>query len=264
MPSLCASLALQAARNSEQPTALVYAAVRGAAAQLRHVPADTAAAQLQVEMHKVAEAYGARSSISPEALKECVRLILSKFGGIGIHEIREAYRMKAAGELRMPKGKGEMWGGEWNASQLGEVLAAYMEHRRAALSAYNRLLHEIEEEKRKAEVAERQKAEFLRKFPERVAQVQAATDWREVPEYIFDKCLADGLITFAPGEAHAILEDARELARIEHEEEIAEAIEAGKSLRVHGLTLFGPTNIEGRAKAIARKLSLFRKLKKST
>lgn len=222
--------------------------------------ASIAAATLQVELHKVAEAYGARSEIGREAMRECIHLLLTKFGAIGAHEIREAYRMKVAGELEMPKGKGEMWGGEWNASQLGEVMAAYMEHRRRALTAYNRLRHEQEEAARKEVIAERQRAEFLRRFPERVAEAAKAADWRAIPEYIFDKCLADGIISFAPGEGQAILEDARELARIEHEDEMQQAMEVGKVMELQRLRLIGDAGLEARAKVIARKLSLFRKL----
>jgi hypothetical protein len=239
----------------------VQSAVRGSLAQIRHMEPSTATALLQVELHRVAEAYGARSQISREAMRECIHLVLSKFSGLGIHEILEAYRMKAAGELHMPKGKGEMWGGEWNANQLGEVLAAYMEQRRLALTAYNRLKHEQEEAAKKAALAEKQRAEFLQRFPQRVEEARQAEDWRKVPEYIFDKCLADGIIKFAPGEAQGILEDARELARLEHQNEIEEAIEAGRPLLIRHLRNLEPEDLEGRAKVIARKLSLFRKLK---
>jgi len=255
------SLESKAAYNSDQPVALVQSAVRGSLAQIRHMEPSAATALLQIELHRVAEAYGARSEIGREAMRECIHLMLAKFGALGAHEIREAYRMKAAGELHMPKGKGEMWGGEWNANQLGEVLAAYMEQRRLALTAYNRLRHEQEEAARKEALAEKQRAEFLRRFPERVEEARGADDWRKVPEYIFDKCLADGLIKFAPGEGQAILEDARELARLEHENEIEEAIQAGRPLLIRHLRNLEPEDLEGRARVIARKLSLFRKLK---
>jgi len=254
-------LELQAAQRSDQPLALVAAAVAGSAVALRDMAPAQAAGLLQIEIPKVAEAYGARSDIRHEALKECVRIVLTKFGGIGVNEIWEAYRMKAVGELDIPKGDAVMWGGEWSAEQFGAVLAAYMEQRRLALTAYNRLRHEQEEAARKEALAEKQRAEFLRRFPERVEEARLADDWRKVPEYIFDKCLADGLIKFAPGEGQAILEDARELARLEHENEIEEAIEAGRPLLIRHLRNLEPEDLEGRAKVIARKLSLFRKLK---
>lgn len=258
------SLVIQAAKSSGYPSALIQAAAIGYAAQLRHMPPERAAGAVMMELPIVAQAYGGRHEIDDAVYKECVKLILSKFPGLGVNEIREAYRMKAAGELNLPKGKGEMWGGEFNANQLGEVLAAYMEVRRRALGKYLNMKQEQKEAAEKAERAERMQREYLEKFPELIAaMIEKANDWRDCSAHYFDEALRLGMIQFAPGEAQAILEDARELARMEHEQEIEEAREAGKSLfYLRSLErLPGDYGLEGKAKVIARKLSLFRKLK---
>lgn len=264
MPNFCTSLVLQAARDSGQPSALVQAAANGYAAQLRQMPPERAAAAVMMELPIVAQAYGGRREIDESVYKECVKLILSKFSALGANEIREAYRMKAAGELNMPKGKGEMWGGEFNAQQLGEVLTAYMESRRKALGAYIRAQQEQAESATRQARVEKMRREFEKNFPRRIEQIQNAADWREVPEYVFDAARRRGLIRFEHGEAEAILDDARELARLEAQNEYEEAREGGASVfRLLSLRKMteDEAGLEARAKVIARKISLFRKLK---
>lgn len=228
------------------------------------MPTEEAAGRLMMELPLVAQSYGARHEIDKEVYKECTRLVLSKFPGLGVNEIREAYRMKAAGELELPRGKGEMWGGEFNANQLGEVLAAYMEQRRRALGAYLKLVEEQRREAQRAEIVERQKADFLRIFPERVRQVSEAKDWREVPEYIFDECRRRKMLKFEPGEADRIMQDAREMAKMEAEYEYEQGVEQGLGVfKLKALRKIADdsTSLEERAKVIARKITLFRKLK---
>ncbi|MCB9288890.1 MAG: hypothetical protein H6560_16400 [Lewinellaceae bacterium] len=113
--------------------ALLDATINGYHNQLRHMPAEKAFARLMMAIKEVAQDYGARQAVLEETFTECVRITRKKFAGLGIGEVREAYRMWAAGELNMRKGEAEMYGGQFNAAQLGKVLAAYMEQRRVAL-----------------------------------------------------------------------------------------------------------------------------------
>ncbi|MCB0583669.1 MAG: hypothetical protein KDD10_30595 [Phaeodactylibacter sp.] len=224
-----------------------------------------AAQRLQVELERVAESYGARAGVPDSVLSECTQLVFSKFPGLGIGEIREAYRMKAAGQLDVPKGKGEMWGGVFNADQLGAVLSAYMKSRRRALGAYLRL---VEGEKRSQEQVERSarmQAEFDAQFPALIEKMKTeAKDWRDCPFWLFESAWKRGLISLEPGEKESILEDAMQLARIEAENAYAEAQEAGGlgvfRMRELRKAMDDEKGIEARAKTIARQITLFRKL----
>lgn len=236
----------------------------GYCAQLRHMDKAQAAGQLQVELEWVAENYGARGTVPSTVLSECTQFILAKFPGLGVNEIREAYRMKASGELEIPKGKGEMWGGVFNADQLGAVLAAYMEHRRKALAAYLRNAHE-ERERQWKEERERAKIEaFEAKFPALIEKMKAeAKDWRECPFYLYEAAKRRGLFRLAKEEANGIYQDALALARLELEGEYQEAQGGGVSvfrLRELHRRATSQESLEGRAKVIARQVTLYRKL----
>lgn len=263
LPNSSTSLVIKAGQSSGLGSSVTQAAAVGYANQIRRMDMVEASARLMMEIPLIAQAYGGRVQIDPEVYKECVRLVLAKFGAIGVNEIREAYRMKAAGELGIEKGKGEMWGGEFNAQQLGDVLTAYMDVRRRALSAYLKLKQAQDEAAEKAATEERMQREYLEKFPELIqSMAEKAQDWRDCPPHYFEEAMRRGLIVFDPGEALEILEDAKELARIEHEEAIEEARTAGKSIfHIQSMErLGGEYGQGGRAKVIARKISLFRKL----
>ena len=265
-PSPLPSLVLRAAKDSGQPSALVQAAALGYAAQIRHMDKSQAAGLVQLELERVAEAYGARGEISDRVFSECTQFIIQKFPGLGVNEIREAYRMKAAGELEgLPKGKGEMYGGVFNADQLGAVLSAYMQQRRRALGAYLRHKAEEMEAAEKQQIKIRQQEEFNRKFPELIAKMKAnAKDWRDCPFYLFEASWKRGLIRLDEGEKESIMADAMELASLEAENKYAEAVEAGGlgvfKMRELKKAVDDKDGIERRAKTIARQITLYRKI----
>jgi len=235
-------------------------------AQLRNIDRAFAACAVQVELERVAESYGARQDIPDTVFSECTQLVLSKFSGLGANEIREAYRMKAAGELEsIPKGRGEMWGGSFNADQLGAVLTAYMEQRRKALGAYLRHKQEEMEAAEKARIKQRQQEAFDREFPALIAKMQEnAKDWRDCPFWLFEAAWKRGLIRLEPGEKESILEDARQLARLEAQNAYAEAEEAGGlgvfRMRELRKAIEDEKSIEARARTIARQITLYRKI----
>jgi len=222
---------------------------------------------VQLELHRVAAAYGARNEISAEVFSECTQLILQKFPGLGVNEIREAYRMKAAGELEaLPKGKGEMYGGVFNAEQLGAVLAAYLEQRRKALAAYLRHQQNEMEAAERAQTKARQQEEFNRRFPELIENMKAeAQDWRDCPFWLYQSAKDRGLIRFDNAEeAHDIFQDAINLARLEAEEAYHDAQEVGGlgvfRMRELQRAMESQDSIQARARTIARQITLYRKI----
>lgn len=207
-----------------------------------------------MELPVIAQQYGAREVITPSVLKECVLLVLEKFQAIGINEIREAYRLKASGFLDAPGA--EMWGGTFNADQLGKVLTAYLIHRRKIVATI------IEEKERAEEVdrATKRREDFDRRFPGMIeAAKKEVTDWRDVPEYWYDAARRRGWIDFEDGEAQRIYDEAKELARMEFEEE-HESAPVFRKAALQAAILGKGDDLEFCAKNYARKITVFRKL----
>jgi len=215
---------------------------------------ENAPGLLLIELPQIAQEYGARKKLDQGVQKECVRLILEKFKGIGINEIREAYRLKASGFLEAPGA--EMWGGEFNADQLGKVLSAYVQHRRRIIAEYLKAKELAAEQ----EKTRRRREEFNRKFP---AMIEAAkgriTDWRDVPEYWYQAAKNRGMIQFESGEAQDIYDEAKQLARMEFEEEQEKAPITRKA-SLQAAAMGKGDDFEFRAQVIARKITVFRKL----
>lgn len=245
----------KALSQSGAPRALLEAAVNGYHNQLRSLPPEAAVGCLMAALRDVAQDYGARQAVPEETFTECVRIARRKFGGLGIEEFREAYRMWAAGELNLRKGEAEMYGGQFNAAQLGKVMAAYLELRKTALGAYLRELEAYRQEQEKAGKAERLKREYEENF-ERKLRAFRPPSWREVPAHWFETAWKKGLIRLSPAEQEETLSAARALARREAE---AEKENAGVFQRNQMEKLLRGEELEGRAKTIARKLALFQK-----
>lgn len=213
---------------------------------------------VQIAVDYVARTYGARTPPSPETIAEAVQVIRRNFSYISVAEIREAYRLWAAGEINAGTGA-EMYGGEINAANVGKVVSAYCEHRRLALAAYLRARQEADEDRREAERKNRLRKEYEDNFESMLARARASfTDWRDVPLHWFDTCRRRGMIQFEPGEAEEILEDARALADIENEEAKAEAKDPIQFAALVRRAESG--DLKSRAKVIARKISVYRKI----
>lgn len=233
-------------------SAIVSAAVQGYLSPLRSQQQPAVA--LHTELPIIAQQYGAREKIEKHILQECIRLVLEKFRALGLNEIREAYRLKASGFLEAPGA--EMWGGTFNADQLGKVLTAYVDHRRRIVAAY---IEEQEREQEK-EKARQRREDFNRRFPDMIGKAkQEITDWREVPEYWYDAAMRRGWIEFGPGEAQGIFSEAKELARMEFEEEM-EAAPVAQKAALQAAVLGQGDDLDFRAKVYARKISVFRKI----
>lgn len=236
------------AECSEGFAALV---IRGYYSQIKKL--DQPAGQIFMELRDTVKLYGGRKEIDPEVLKECSRLIIDKFPHISVPEIREAYRQWSAGEIEV-KGA-EMYGGEFNAAQVGKIIGAYCEKRRGVLSAY---LREREEEKDREAQAEKRRImqeAFDAEFPRMIERARnEITDWREVPAYWYESANKRGMIKFEPGEAVKIFTDAQELERIERANEQEESVTLSDIFRQQ------EKDPVERAKVIARKLTVFRKL----
>lgn len=217
--------------------------------QIRKLNKEYVLGQLPIDLAFIAQNYGARQEIQPRVLTECVRLVLSKFSHLAINEIKEAYMSWASGEIEV-KG-GEMYGGVFNAAQLGKVLGAYSKNRneimRILLTERNKELDFIRSKQRENEM----KQQFEDNFENMLADGKSNfKDWRYVPVYWFEMLRKRGLLKITKDQADRIFEDAKELAIIELQNRNEEESNPFKKWREEDL--------ESITKSIARKVAVFR------
>lgn len=114
-----------------------------------------------VKIADIAIAYcGADPEINSSSFIECARLLLQKFGGVGIDEVKEAFAMAAAKkfgeEIDLTSYKGV-----FTVAMFGDVMSEYVSYRNRVLAEMQRI-SEAEERERKEEI-KRQKFEIVKK-----------------------------------------------------------------------------------------------------
>ena len=215
--------------------------------QIRKLDQVHAKGRLIVELPQIAREYGARFDLPENVLTECIFLICEKFNHLAVEEIREAYREFAAGEIEI-KGA-EMYGGEFNAAQLGKVLTAYSETRRTAAAAILREKQEAEEAARREAQSKALREAFESGFELALYTARTkAKSWQDIPAFWFDACRQRGWLKLTVEEAENTLSRSRLIAQNEEQTDLRSMFEK-------------VANTDERAKVIARKLTVFEWLK---
>lgn len=211
---------------------------------------------------QAAKVFGSRKNVDKDILKACARLVTEHFKKLGAHEIYLAFEWKAAGLLDV---KAEMWGGEFNADILGKVLHAYVERRNQLIAAF------INEEAKAKENKERQEREQKRKDEykhlvdnfEKIYKEKGFMSWQEIPEFYYQIAKKKKLFKLTKIEADEIFKEAKVLATEQAKKDYIE-------LKNTSNDKFALNSImdklklgvdEDMAKVIARKITVFRKLK---
>lgn len=201
-----------AATSANVPVAFAELVLAAMNAPIRAMQPERMAVELGVQLLFVAREYGARHDIPAETLAECVKLVNQKFGSLGIAEIREAYRMAAAREIKAD----EMWGGQFSAAQLGSVLSAYKEHRRKVVAELSRAQTE---QRRRLEWAKRiasAKGSMVDNFWGLVHKLrERAKYWGDVPPMYWEMAKSLDLVTLTKEDIARIMAAAKEQAPIE-------------------------------------------------
>ena len=206
---------------------------------------------------ETAQMYGARENVPRFVISECVRLVFEKYSFLALEEIREAYRQKAAGEIKI-KGA-EMYGGVFNADNLGKVLRAYNQERKKVMAAFLKEKHEMETKGKKEAMKLFRAILFEVCFPEMLKQAsQTFEDWRQVPEWWYDAAKKRELFIYKQGEKRSYYERAIELMPEEIEKEEKQALEEAGGIKMFVTQRKRPP--ERVAASIARKLVVFEKL----
>lgn len=107
-------------------------AVEGFNVRINDMETESYVAAMGIEISLIAKEYGGREMLTSQMIKESVDFIEEMFGHFGLHEVRTAYKLWAAGRLKAD----EMWGGVFNVKQLGSVLSGYEKVRKQIINAY--------------------------------------------------------------------------------------------------------------------------------
>ena len=173
---------------------------------------DSRSADLQTSnvITEVSLKYGSRVEAPKMIYQECLDVMQQKFAHLGVDEIREAYRANAAGELET-KGKGEMYGGEFNAANFTAVMAAYSDKRRKVIAAYTNALHEASEKAKSEARKEKQRREFEENFEGILKGLaEKAESWIDCPAHLFFSCEQKKMINLTIAEKKEIFERAHQ------------------------------------------------------
>lgn len=229
--------------------------MQGHESQLRKMDSIHAIKELTIHIPLIAKEYGARFDLSPNVVQEAIRLILKKFGKLGLIEIREAYREFASGETKILGA--EMYGGEFNVANLGKVLTAYCENRSKVLAELLKQKSEAETELIEAEKHKSRQKEFDKSFPKLVMEKRLEFEkWSDVPVFWYKIILSKGWISFEEGEANEIFEEAKSIAKIELRKKELER----SQVSIQELFKMKIPTEEELSKIIARQLTIFKKV----
>jgi hypothetical protein len=179
-------------KSIQLPLDVVAVYVENYKNQIRWQDPEIARRAVLAELAQVPKMYGARYQIPENVLLECCRLVLKKFRNLSPLEIREAYQMWASEEIKVTGGA--MYGGEFNAMQLGKVLSAYRKHRKpVAAKVWNKFLElsdETEKEYRRQKAKERFEIDFPKsierarnKYRASLGKGEDPGGWEQVPVF---------------------------------------------------------------------------------
>ncbi|MCB0568029.1 MAG: hypothetical protein KDD01_26975, partial [Phaeodactylibacter sp.] len=119
-------------------------------------------------------------------------------------------------------------------------------------------------EQKKAGHARAWKEYYENNFEQIIEELKSkANSWQDVGAHLYHTALRRGLIRFEPGEAQRIYQEALQYTRKEAEGAYEQGRHGGKNffqLRELEKAMADEKGIETRAKEIARKMSVFRKL----
>ena len=187
-------------------------------------------------------------SPAPDALAIAVDTVQKRFASIGANEILTAFQLYADGTLQV---EGKFYA-RLNLKTLGEVLSAYVEHRREVAAAIIRSRDEAERAEHEAKAQAEKKAAYDAAFP---AMLQGFSGgWQDIPPHWYDTALRLGMMV-EPDTAtkKATWSRAKQLAATEA------ATEAGEHSNIfayrHALRLLEDgITVENKAIAISKRL----------
>jgi len=179
--------------------------------QIRDMDSTIRSKDLIIGIALISEQYGGRKDINEDVLDACIDLVENRFGFLSVAEIKTAYEMWASGEIKI--NGAEMYGGEFNAGQLGKVLGGYRDYRKNIIAVFLKEKEEKEREEKEKQRAQILKEKFNQEFPKKIAQAKKNfTTWQAVPPFWFDTMKKRGWINLSKEEYQKIWNQSFDLA----------------------------------------------------
>lgn len=208
------------------------------------------------ELAYCAQHYSGAHDVPDELMDEALEFVSTRFGGIGVDEIREAFRLAAAGDLGELNMKA--YYGHFTIVILGTVLHAYLDYR-------SRVVQALARKEREQQIEEaQQRARDYWSTAEGLAEQQVWIDARiaalsgreltvdDVTVYDYRILEQRGVISLSAPEKWALVAQGREMLEALHRKAMAVAAtskqrrEADEILR----------DIEGKSKLMAQRIAV--------
>lgn len=208
------------------------------------------------ELAYCAQHYSGAHDVPDELMDEALEFVSTRFGGIGVDEIREAFRLAAAGDLGELNMKA--YYGQFTIVILGTVLHAYLEYRCRVVQALSRKEREMQ-----IQIAEERARDYWT-TPEGLSEQQAWIDARiaalsgrqldvaEVTVYDYRILEQRGLISLSAEEKWALVAQGREMLEALHRKAMAVAA-TSKQRREAGEML---KDLEEKSRAMAQRIAV--------
>jgi hypothetical protein len=192
--------------------------------------------------------------LTPEFRTEASAMIINKFGGLGVNEIREAFRLAASNVISCDL---RAFNGRISIQVIGTCLNAYSEYRKPIAAEILRMKTE-QEKKEEQERAELDKIEYQKKVTDWFESEYTPKDIYDCPFYFLDTLIELGIVAITTEQKHDFFRKAKALRlnEIEHSKKRTETIdEIQKANRLLSQTMEGDEN--GIVTNIAKRMALF-------
>lgn len=223
---------------------------KGMEMPIRKMEASEAKATIARALQAVCGVYGLEAP-SSEVLSICIDTIQKQFGSIGAGEIIHATQLHASGIIATEA----KFYSKLNVKVLGEILADYVEYRRAIVFEMHERKERAEQLRKDEARAQAMQERYYKQFPELLATFTGA--WDEIPVHWYDTALKLGLMP-EPNQEYKreIWQRAKELALTEIKQNAKEEVNIYK---IKGIlkSLEQADGLEGKAVAISKKLIVY-------
>ena len=148
---------------------------------------------VKIDLEFCAATYCGAPNTLPETIGEGVKFILSQFSHLGLTEIREAFRLAAAGKIEADL---NAFYGLFTVQMLGKVMSAYDDYRTAIFREVRAKVAQIEEQYGNEERAEAMREKFGT-IADQFAALQAKNEkyerWQDLPEWFCRRVIEEDL-----------------------------------------------------------------------
>ncbi len=155
---------------------------------------------LHTEVKFCAATYCAAPNTEREVIEESTRFIASKFGHLNVNEIREAFRLAAAGQIDASL---NAYYGMFSVNILGKVLSAYDDHRTQTYREVRARINAEQQQRENEQRAERLKEQFgtiAEQFQALTERNEKHPTWNTIPGWFAEKVVRDDLAGFCNDE----------------------------------------------------------------